>query len=474
MYWRLKKALYTRRGESFLTFSQGRAGMERVPGSMLRRSCCTSKTGITRSISPMPFQDPNTKLWTGQVMKTVRGDLFHLDGVKCWKKMGPDAWLYRKKKTKFRLKREASGWEKEHWETILLEQIYPKPEKPEPTPLVFSKICVDYLDLESPRWKGKRTKKDKIKLFNDAVAFWGYDPPLPLEPLLIRQFITHLFKTKTDEKANRSLRELNTLFRWAVANHYISENPASAVDPFASDGFKKYVPPAEHIAAAVQVASGWEKDLLRLAYHTLARSIEIRRLKWADVDFTNRKVWFNTRKRKGGKLARGSVIMNKILHEILTRRYAVSESEYVFPAKGGGQITEATLSNVMPRLMKKLNNEKTIVQVKYDRRTKYGVIKQTGTRVKWIPKPEEDQIPPFGLHSIRHHVAAHLYLNHGYTVARLQKRLRHLRASTTEEYIKSIVDMPDPGGADELETDNFETINPQKEEKRIIAYPDGH
>lgn len=49
-------------------------------------------------------------------------------------------------------------------------------------------------------------------------------------------------------------------------------------------------------------------------------------------------------------------------------------------------------------------------------------------------KPEEEQVPPFGLHAIRHYVAAHLYMDRGYTVAEMQKVLRHKRASTTDVY----------------------------------------
>lgn len=456
--------------------------MANLPGLLLSMSFNSWQTGIIRKNSIMPYQekskskkDPKAVYWTGQVKRKIVGDFPHLVGLENWKQLDEETFLYQKKQTRYKTKSAASEWEKDHWKKILATQVYPPDPVTQEKPLRFSEISIEYLNVEKHRWKGKNTYGYKIKLFDDAVTFWDEDPEIPIEPFLIRKFIAYLFETQTEAKANRSLRELNTLFRWAVANHFMEANPATAVDPYAEDGFKKYVPPAQDIAKTLLVANSFEKDLIRTAYHTLARSVEIRRLKWADCDFKNRQIWLTTLKRKGGKAARGSVDMNDVLHEILTRREAVSESDYVFPNRDGGQLSESTLDNVMPRIFKRLNNKKTPVKVKYARILNGKKIEQTGTRVKWIPKPEEEQTKPFGFHAIRHHVAAHLYLNHGYRVAQLQLALRHERASTTEEYLKSIVDMPDPKGLSVLNTDNFETTTSEannKSEKKIIGYPD--
>lgn len=190
----------------------------------------------------------------------------------------------------------------------------------------------------------------------------------------------------------------------------IDDNPTRPIEEYAEDEFKKYVPPAEDIKLVIQAASSWEKDIIRTAYHTLARSIELQRLKCFDCDFINRKVWFYTRKRKGGALDGGSVDMNNSLYEILSRRCKLSESEYVFPAPAGSRLPKITLDKVLPRTFKRLNFEKTTVDT----------IK--GPRVKWMPK--QDQITPFGFHAIRHHVAAHLFLNCGYSVAEMQKHVK--------------------------------------------------
>jgi len=140
-------------------------------------------------------------------------------------------------------------------------------------------------------------------------------------------------------------------------------------------------------------ANAFEKDIIRTAYHSLARASELRRLKISDCDFTNGKVWFYTRKRQGGSLEGDKIDINKSLREILYRRCKLIDSEYVFPEPDGTRLKKNSLDKIMPRLCHKIN---------FDSNNK--------------PKPRKEQIKPFGLHSIRHHVAANLFMNYNYSV----------------------------------------------------------
>ncbi len=200
----------------------------------------------------------------------------------------------------------------------------------------------------------------------------------------------------------------------------------------------------------IKAANAFEKDLIRTAYHSLARSVELRRLEISHCDFANNKAWFYTRKRKNGSLEGSSVDMNNSLREILFRRCKLSESKYVFPGADGNQLKKTVLDKIMPRIFKRLNT-----YMVDDRR---------------IEKPEDEQVKPFGFHAIRHHVAAHLFLNCGYSVAEMQKILRHKRASTTDTYLKSIVDMDSARGLNAL--DDFEDAKEKPVTPKLKRFPD--
>jgi integrase len=393
----------------------------------------------------MPFPDKKRECWAGEVKKIVQGEDFtRLLNLPLWKPHGKEgtAFKYRKAKTGFKLKRDAMTWEKEHWEKIFATQVNPEILS------TFSSISGQYLKQVKTRSKGINTLRYKQKLIQDIIGFWGEDFSLPVETIHIENFLDHLFEQQGGKKANRSLRELSTLFNWMFNRKFIKTNPTTPIEKYSEDPFKKYVPPEKDIIRVIQIANAFEKDIIRAAYHSLARASELRRLKKTDCDFINGKVWFYTRKRQGGSLEGDKIDINKSLREILYRRCKLLDSEYVFPGPDGNRLKKNSLDKIMPRLCHKINfnsnNE---------------------------PKPRKEQIKPFGLHAIRHHVAANLFMNYNYSVGEIQKILRHKRASTTDAYLKSIVDMDIARGLDALddfEVAKKETATPEK----IVRYPD--
>jgi integrase len=387
----------------------------------------------------MPSYDQKRKWWVGSVRKKIQGNhLAHLARLQNWTEPDPDTFLYRKSKAGFALKRDATQWETEHWDLIVSTQVSPTIR------LTFSQVSTEYLNLSEPRFKGRETLKYKARLIRNFISFCGYDPYLPIQTVTLESYLTNEYKIQGGKKANRSLREFNTIFTWMMNRKYISDNPTTPIEQFEEEEFKKYVPPPEDIKLVIESAWAFEKDLIRTAYHTLARSIELRRLKCSDCDFENRKVWFSTRKRKGGSIDRGSVDMNNSLYEILYRRVRIANSEYIFPSEQSGRLSKSTLDNIMPRIIKKLNKN----------------------------RKADERIKSFGFQAIRHHVAAHLYLNCGYSVAEMQRILRHKRASTTDVYLKSIVDMNTGRGLNALDDFESKEQDIKPEEKRVIGYPD--
>ena len=400
----------------------------------------------------MPYKSTKLKCWVGQVKMTVEGEeyLYLLDRPH-WKRKTPEGnrFVYKKDQSqingeKFKTKRAAQTWEQEHEKII-------QSELTAATHITFSVYSTQYLKQVEVTCTGDNTFNYKKKLILDILKFYESDPPLPLSPLDIEKFLVEKARIDGSANANRARRELGTLFRWMIGKGIISSNPTETIKKFPAEKFKKYVPPREDILKVIAVADAEEKDIVRFALHSMARAGEIRRLKKNHCDFKNGTVTLYTRKTEDGTLEGGKIPMNKRLREILSRRCKFGDSEYVFPGPKDEQMSKNSLANMMPRLIKRVNNRMDKVLVPSKRKTKYGVIDQRIWRTKWEPLPEADQIKPFGLHALRHHVTAYLYLYEGYTIGQLQKLLRHKKPTTTETYLKSIVDMDAPVGLEVIE-----------------------
>lgn len=418
----------------------------------------------------MPYKNKTLKCWVGQVKMTVEGDEYQfLSDRPYWKKTGQNQFKYRRDKTrqdkkKFTTKRMARAWEKEHEQKV-------RSSLTAATHITFSVYSTEYLKQIEVTCSGDNTFGYKKKLISDILQFYQADPILPLSPLDIESFLVQKAKTDGPKNANRAKRELGTLFNWMIQKGIIHDNPVKTVKKFPVKKFKKYVPPKNHILQIIASANAEDKDILRTALHSMARAGEIRRMQISHCDFKNNTVTLYTRKTEDGSLEGGKIPMNKILREILYRRCQYGTSQYVFPNRDGEQLSKNTLKNLMPRLFKRINNTKEDVQVEYTRQTKTGPVTQKGWRVKWVPKPEKEQIKPFGLHAIRHHVAAHLYLNEGYRVGELQKLLRHKKPTTTEAYLESILDLDAPVGMNVL--DNYEDQKEEASKSNVKLFKEG-
>ena len=58
----------------------------------------------------------------------------------------------------------------------------------------------------------------------------------------------------------------------------------------------------------------------------------------------------------------------------------------------------------------------------------------------------KSKVPPFGLHAIRHHIAVQL-AHKNWPLIKIQKFLRHKRATTTDIYLRSIINMKTDGAS---------------------------
>lgn len=400
---------------------------------------------------------------------TVEGEEFRfvLDRPH-WKRKKPDSdiFVYKKdqsrvRKVKFATKRAARAWEVEHEREVRSSLTHQ-------TAITFSVYSNQYLDQVEVTSTGENTYQYKKKLILDVIQFYGHDPALPLEPLDIEQFLIEKAKSGGPATANRIRRELGTLFNWMIGKGIIETSPITTIRKFPAEKFKKYVPPKEDIIKIISAAGAEEKDIIRVAIHSMARAGELRRLKKEHCDFRNNTITLYTRKTEDGALEGGKIPMNNNLREILLRRSQLIDSDYIFPSPSGGELSKSSLDKMLPQIFGRLNTRKEKYKEIVDRKTKHGIVKQGVWKTRFVQVPDDEYITPFGLHAFRHYVTAHLYLHKGYTIGQLQKLLRHKKPTTTETYLKSIVDMDTPVGLDPME--DFETAMPEIEDSNVRAF----
>ncbi len=316
----------------------------------------------------------------------------------------------QKVKRGFKTWKAAKKWEIEQEEELK------NPTPQETIPLTFSQASQKYLENNAKHTE-QNTFRYKAHIIRSAITFWGEDPLLKdCDENMIEGFLDFVFENKVGKKgprktdggktANRYLKELQALFKWQVRKKNCVEDPTVGIKEYKEKPFKKYVPPAEDLYAVQAVASTEELDRIRCIYHSGARSGELRRMTIEDVNLITGNLTLWTRKRKGGSLEGDEIEMNQPLLELMERRIKAMcpDCRYVFPSPEDPrqQLSKYTLDNMMPRLCKKAG------------------------------------VKPFGLHAIRHHVAAQMIHSREVDLFDIQKFLRHKRMSTTDQYLKSL------------------------------------
>jgi integrase len=216
------------------------------------------------------------------------------------------------------------------------------------------------------------------------------------------------FKAST---VNKDRKNLSAAWNWAIRNRMDIPpfNPFNVVEKLEQNVKGRYVPPLDDILAVYNVAyCPQDKRMLLTYFHTGARKEELFRLKWKDVDFINRKIRLYSRKNKDGKWVGKWLPMSPDGYETLRAQYRLSgKNEFVF------------------------------------------VYDQTGLpfikRQHWLERLAGFAgVPYFDFHSIRHLTAVTLYRS-GVPLSEIQVILRHEKATTTDAYLKSLMEIEEGG-----------------------------
>ena len=208
---------------------------------------------------------------------------------------------------------------------------------------------------------------------------------------------------KTLQEARTLAREVRRGMTWGVKRGYLAFNPCSPIDRMPEPEFRRQVPTTEEMTK-ILLASGPNRPFLLTLYHTLGRVNEILRLRWDDVNFSERTVRLWTRKRKDGSWHFDILPMNEDLYEVLRALWKKKgPTEWVFP------------------------NPKTGDRFYYRIRIMRSICKHAGVR-------------PFGYHAIRHYAASLLADREKVGITTVSRLLRHKSIRTTEIYLHTVDD----------------------------------
>lgn len=274
------------------------------------------------------------------------------------------------------------------------------------TDMDFESLARVYLDEIEDRRK-RNTYIYKRSTFRRIIEFYDRLPLSEINRTVVAEYI----RTQKDERgpkaANRDLKEMVTLFNWAIRQGLMMGNPARQVEPYAEETYVRYVPPAEDIAAARMAATPQERNVIDTLYYTAARLSEILEMTWEDVNFEAGAIRLWTSKRRGGNKEPRVLAMHNELQKLLKSMWNKrdTKSPYVFVNENNGQ--------------------------PFTRHTPF-------IRDLFSTVCKRAEIEPFTAHCIRHHVASRLADSRKATARQIQLFLGHMNLKTTETYLHEL------------------------------------
>ena len=192
------------------------------------------------------------------------------------------------------------------------------------------KWAEDYLDF---------CQKYSLKVIDEKInvfrRFFKYVDPtmlvVDLKPKMVLDFLRIQGEERSGNASNKERKNLVAAWNWGVKYLDFPEKNPCRVDRLPAQKMPRYIPSQEDFWKVFEVAEGHDKVMLLAFLHLAGRKNEILRLKWADVDFRNRRVCLWTSKRAGGDKEYDWLPMTDELFEALFKHRQEVGEEWVFP-----------------------------------------------------------------------------------------------------------------------------------------------
>jgi integrase len=208
------------------------------------------------------------------------------------------------------------------------------------TAQTFGALALEYLDLYAkPR---KRTwREDARQLRSIVLPKWKNRPAIEITKGEVSTLIDTVAATRGGTTANRLFALLSKVFRWAVSKDKLPINPMAGLQKPAADVSRDRELSDAELCAFWQTLATAEDDgrlvpgvalWLRLRLLTAQRATTVARMKWANVDLTE-KVWDIPAADMKGKKPH-VVPLSPSVCKLLKARRAVGDKDATFVLEG--------------------------------------------------------------------------------------------------------------------------------------------
>jgi len=337
----------------------------------------------------------------------------------------------RYSKTGFASKKEAEKWQILKVAELDREAKTPPKESNSSlqdfSPLTLGDLMLKYMAV-AERTLSFKTLSYRRTVFRRFLTKTGDIPAAGVTPDMVE---TYLLSRPTNNNFNKDRIEIHRLYSWGCRRQMVDKNPVYPIEKLTIEHEKKAIPTPDEMAK-ILMAAGPDRPLLLILFHTMARIDEILRLRWEDVNFTEKAVRLWTRKRRGGAWEHDWMEMNEDLEAILWGLWKKREQdEFVF-------FNSLSRNRYLyrPKIMK-------------------TICKRAG-------------VPHYSFHCIRHFVASFLHDKMKQSVSVVSKLLRHKNKATTEKYLQTI-DPEVRGTMKLLEGNILEVLHGVAEETQVAG-----
>ena len=245
-----------------------------------------------------------------------------------------------------RQKRDAVALDAANGREPLSERKAAEAEKARRQSMTFEKAALACFEIKQDEWKNGKHQDQWINtLTTYAFPIIGSMPVADVEARHVVQCLKPIWLTKK-ETAKRVRQRIDAVMRWAKAMGYrTGDNPASL------EGNLEYLLPAQKQTVVHHSAMHFEQlptfwinlrsvqtvsaDALRFLILTAARSGEVRKPTWDEIDF-EKALWSLSAARMKGSKPHRVPLCNEAVR-VLEKRSQVSSSQYVFEGQQCGR-----------------------------------------------------------------------------------------------------------------------------------------